>query len=143
MTWKDILAEEPFEGEHWEGVLDSETRDDKGWDTTPSLSPLSSDLEDADSISSVSYEGHRRTRRDTNGEPREDQEEPPVAGGPSAPGSSVPPHTHVHRKEFEELQAMQYWRTDWKGYVQPSKQFNIGDPSTLGESLLLPRLQRG
>lgn len=132
LTWKDILAEEPFEGEHWEGILDNKPHDDSDWENTPSLSPLSSDFEDARSVSSLSYDDGRRVHRGINHEHNEEGGELPTFEK-CTPGSNVPPHTYAHRKEFEELQAMQYWRTDWKGYVQPSKHFDIGDPSTLGE----------
>ncbi|KAF9450171.1 hypothetical protein P691DRAFT_665854 [Macrolepiota fuliginosa MF-IS2] len=143
LTWKDILAEEPFEGEHWEGIFDNKPRDEQGWDSTPSLSPLSSDLEDGDSMSSLSYEGHRRSRSIGHGSDENRGEDEGTER--SGLGSNVPPHTYAHRQEFEELQSMQYWRTDWKGYVRPSKQFDIGDPSTLGPALadVLARKQGG
>ncbi|KAJ3576249.1 hypothetical protein NP233_g563 [Leucocoprinus birnbaumii] len=146
LTWKDILAEEPFEGEHWEGILDDKPRDGQEWDSTPSLSPLSSDLEDADSISSLSYDERRRPRQSLDqqeGEHDEDEDMPPLER--ITPGSSAPPYTHSHRKEYENLREMQYWRGDWKGYSQPSRKFAIGDPSTLGPAFsdVLSRKQGG
>lgn len=140
LTWKDILAEEPFEGEHWEGILDTKPHDDHDWDSTPSLSPLSSDLEDTESLSN--YSDGRRPHRtfDRDSEDGNEEENEPRMVEEAAPGSSVPPHTYAHRREFEELQAIQYWRSEWKGYVQPSKRFNIGDPSTLGRCCFLTEM---
>jgi len=144
LTWKDILAEEPFEGEHWEGILNTKSVDEQGWDSTPSLSPFSSDFEDASPMLSLSYDGRRRRQGSHQkvseqyenshqkvSEQYENEDIPAVEK--VIPGSNVCPYTHVHRREYEDLLQMQYWRSDWKGYYQPSKQFDIGDPSTLGK----------
>jgi gamma-tubulin complex component 5 len=132
LTWKDILSEEPFEGEHWEGILDR-PGEEREWDSTPSLSPLSSDQEDDDSVSSLSERRGILLRNASR------EAECRIEGTGEYPadekitlGSNVPPHTHTHRKEFEELRKIQYWRKDWNGFSQPSKRFDIGDPSTLG-----------
>ncbi|KXN89493.1 Gamma-tubulin complex component 5 [Leucoagaricus sp. SymC.cos] len=131
LTWKDILAEEPFEGEHWEGIFDNSARKERGWDSTPSLSPLSSDIDGAESIQSFSDDGHRQLRRTIYKEATESSDDDYLPAERSTPGSTIPPHTHVHRKEYEDLREIQYWRRDWKGYPHSSKQFDIGDPSTL------------
>lgn len=77
-----------------------------------------------------------RKRRTSHGFDRflegSEEEEVPEIAEKNLPGSNIPPHTYAHRKEFEEMQAIQYWRREWKGFVPPSRQFNIGDPSTLG-----------
>ncbi|KAF5364157.1 hypothetical protein D9756_000312 [Leucocoprinus leucothites] len=146
LTWKDILAEEPFEGEHWEGILDQKPKDERDWDSTPSLSPLSSDLEDADSISSLGYDGRRHPRRSFNQQGSEHSEDEGIPTlEETMRGSRIPPHTHAHRKEYEDLREMQYWRKDWKSYPQPNKKFDIGDPSTLGPAFsdVLSRRQGG
>ncbi|KAF8961085.1 hypothetical protein BDZ97DRAFT_1921610 [Flammula alnicola] len=120
LTWADILAEEPFEGEHWEG--DRAERDE--WDSTPSLSPLNSDdliLDDEDdSLSSAGYE-----------EPASPISE--RAATPPEPANL--PYTYKHRKQFEELRAKQYWRDDWHTDASLVSRFDIGDPSTLGPNL--------
>ncbi|EKM79979.1 hypothetical protein AGABI1DRAFT_72727 [Agaricus bisporus var. burnettii JB137-S8] len=121
LTWKDILADEPFEGDHWEGILDpTTTPDDHDWDnsSTPSLSPMDSEPEDMEPLSSL-----------------EEGDEIEFVEESSMPGSNIPPHTYTHREEFEELQGMQYWRTEWKGFAQSNNRFDIGDPSTLGPAL--------
>ncbi|KAF8961118.1 Spc98 family-domain-containing protein [Flammula alnicola] len=135
LTWADILAEEPFEGEHWEGVYglppgsvrfttqkDRAERDE--WDSTPSLSPLNSDdliLDDEDdSLSSADYE-----------EPAS----PISERAPIPPEPANLPYTYKHRKQFEELRAKQYWRDDWHSDASLVSRFDIGDPSTLGPNL--------
>ncbi|EGO28082.1 hypothetical protein SERLADRAFT_447295 [Serpula lacrymans var. lacrymans S7.9] len=127
LTWKEILAEEPFEGQHWEGaygLLPGSTVED--WETrsggsTPSLSPLddSDDFEEA-SLSSLEYE-----------------EPSPIHQGnlsTSPKYKQSPHHTHLHRQDIEQLQSRQYWREGWQTDVDLTRPFNIGDASTLGKS---------
>ena len=139
MTWADILADEPFEGEHWEGVyglppgsvrLSSQTelRDREEWDSTPSLSPLNSDdlaLDEDSSLSCTDYEEPLST--------------PSVAPSPGLSASAVTklPHSYEHRRQFEELRAKQYWRDDWHTDAELQSDFDTGDPSTLGLFLTL------
>ena len=134
LTWADILADEPFEGEHWEGVyglppgtvrLSSQTepRDREEWDSTPSLSPLNSDdlaLDEDSSFSSADYE--------TPLSP------PSITLSAELSTSAVIklPHSYQHRRQFEELHAKQYWRDDWHTDAVLRSDFDIGDPSTLG-----------
>lgn len=137
LTWADILAEEPFEGEHWEGILapsagrvrsgsgkDKEVQDE--WDSTPSLSPLNSDDlaldDDDDSFSSADYDDI----------PSFASEQPAETLGPPSPAPLKPPSSFEHRKQFEELQGRQYWRDDWHTDAPLRSKFDIGDPSTLG-----------
>lgn len=134
MTWADILAEEPFEGEHWEGVYGlppgsvrlsshTEPRDREEWDSTPSLSPLNSDdlaLDEDNSFSSTDYE--------------EPLSPPSVMPSPRLSTSAVTklPHSYQHRRHFEELHAKQYWRDDWHTDADLRSDFDTGDPSRLG-----------
>lgn len=121
ITWKEILAEEPFEGQHWEGVFGLPAGSTvEGWETrsggsTPSLSPWDED----DSL-------------DSDGPPSFEDLPPPV----TTPGE---PHSHhrghhqkTHLELIERLKARQYWREDWKVDVDVSRPFDMGDPSTLG-----------
>ncbi|TFK43864.1 Spc98 family-domain-containing protein [Crucibulum laeve] len=140
LTWNDILAEEPFEGEHWEGVYGlphgsvrsssqkgKDSRDE--WGSTPSLSPLNSDdlaLDDDEEAPLSSLEPLS----------------PPSAGsGFHIPSDTQdtkrtkPPHTYAHRKDFEDLQAKQYWRKEWRTDINARRKFDIGDPSTLGPAM--------
>lgn len=121
LTWADILAEEPFEGEHWEGVFTAPNDGDE-WDSSPSLSPLNSDdlaLDEEDDQSS-------------------DHDRP---SSPVSPLShlSLPErrykdfaYTSDHREQFERLRSKQYWREDWHDDTHAETVFNIDDPSTLG-----------
>ena len=124
MTWAEILAEEPFEGEHWEGIYDGHQND---WDTTPSLSPLNSDdlaLDNDDSLSTSDYEVPASSLS------KQVEKEP----WPSTQAKANVPHTYVHRKAFEDLHARQYWRDGWTSDADPKRIFDLWDPSTLGLS---------
>ena len=124
LTWAEILAEEPFEGEHWEGIFTpSKNSQREEWDSSPSLSPLNSDDlaldEDNDELS--------------------DHEMP---SSPYSEPSSIPqpqtslenfPYTYEHRNQFEQLRNKQYWRNEWRIDGHDESGFDLGNPSTLGE----------
>ncbi|KAF8897878.1 Spc98 family-domain-containing protein [Infundibulicybe gibba] len=134
LTWADILAEEPFEGEHWEGVYGMPpgsiryTEGHKRWDaasggSTPSLSPLGSDDLELDVDDSISSSAYTDTHDENLPSPRLDNQ---------SGKQNIPPLTYAHRKAFEDLQAKQYWRPEWRGDADPNRPFDIGDSSTLG-----------
>ncbi|KAJ6583762.1 hypothetical protein B0H10DRAFT_1961990, partial [Mycena sp. CBHHK59/15] len=114
LTWAEILRDDPFEGEHWEGVYGlppgsvrntGSRRGSNSSSSNASLSPLNSDdleLDDEDEDDSFS-----------SLDPEEDAVDVPTRTAEI----SRPPHTYAHRKEFEQLQARQYWRDDyaWPG----------------------------
>ncbi|KAJ7047193.1 Spc98 family-domain-containing protein [Mycena alexandri] len=114
LTWADIFG-------------DDEALEAESSSSGASLSPLNSDdleLDDEDdSFSSI--------------EPEQDEEQ--VANMPPLipPLPSRAPHTYAHRKEFEQLQARQYWRDEyvWRGDKGKARAFDIGDASTLGPTL--------
>ncbi|CCM01742.1 uncharacterized protein FIBRA_03808 [Fibroporia radiculosa] len=128
LTWKDILAEEPFEGQHWEGaygLLPGSTVEDwyvHSGGSTPSLSPFDDDSDDLD-VSLLSAE--MLDDRETLPSPHMLKMEVPVP----------PRQTYSHRQDVEDLQAKQYWRTDWHTDANIMRPFNIGDASTLGPSI--------
>ncbi|KAF9235582.1 Spc98 family-domain-containing protein, partial [Melanogaster broomeanus] len=123
ITWKDILAEEPFEGEHWEGVYGLpagatvEGRETQSNGSTASLSPWDQDdsLDEDDSRSSLEDLPPSVVETATEPEPRQ-----PVN------------HLHNDRGTIEELKAQQYWRDNWRIDADVSRPFDLGDPSTLG-----------
>ncbi|KAJ3754228.1 Spc98 family-domain-containing protein [Lentinula raphanica] len=127
LTWKKILEEDPYEGDHWIGVPadDSESLDDL--DTSPSLSPLRSDdlaLDDTDS--------EKETFKDSDNTP---DINPPA--GVTVDVSHKPLYTtYAYRKELEDLRSKQYWQSDWRMSsaitLQKRGTFDIGDASTLG-----------
>ncbi|KAH9899569.1 Spc98 family-domain-containing protein [Cubamyces lactineus] len=133
LTWKDILSEEPFEGQHWEGVYGLPPGSTvEGWErrsdgSSPSLSPWDSesDLDGSHSSSELSTV----------------PETPPPApvrlqntGAPNTRGTTDPLNAYRHRQDVEELQARQYWRPDWRADVNLDKPFDIGDASSLAPS---------
>ncbi|KZT71569.1 hypothetical protein DAEQUDRAFT_749911 [Daedalea quercina L-15889] len=120
LTWKAILAEEPFEGEHWEGIFPRGTDDlldTHSGGSTPSLSPWDdSDIDESVSSSEVvdiTEAAHPRERVD------------------GSLKTYVPP-AYRHRQDVEDLQARQYWRTEWRTDASTARAFDIGDASTLG-----------
>ena len=154
LTWAAIVAEEPFEGEHWEGVYGlppgfvrksqdgtkhfydkDKERERLDWDSrwsTPSLSPLKSDdldLEsDEDAEEDTSINGLSADEDAAFGATE-------LETGLGERGAKmVPPYTHAHRKDFEALKARQYWREDQKGetIAVGKEKFDMGDASTLG-----------
>ncbi|KAJ7506637.1 Spc98 family-domain-containing protein [Mycena galericulata] len=115
LTWADIFGDDD--------PLEVET---SGSSSGASLSPLDSDdleLDDEDdSFSSLDP----------------DDDPVPQALPPRTAEPSRPPHTYAHRKEFEEVQARQYWRDDyvWRGDAKgKARAFDLGDASTLGPAL--------
>lgn len=128
LTWKDILAEEPFEGQHWEGAYNlppGSTVED--WDThsggsTPSLSPWDDSDDPDESLSSSDSLA-------PTAEP--DQ----LDAAQKSISSSHPRMAFGHRQDVEQLQARQYWRPGWRPDIPISQRFDIGDASTLGPSL--------
>ncbi|KAJ7256514.1 Spc98 family-domain-containing protein [Mycena haematopus] len=117
----------PPAGLTWADIFGDDAREAGSSSSGASLSPLNSDdLEldddDEDSFSSLDPEDVAPP-------------ETPLSVAINEP--SRPPHTYAHRKEFEQLQARQYWR---EGYVWPgdkgkARAFDIGDASTLGPAL--------
>ena len=138
LTWADILAEEPFEGQHWEGayglppgaVRGAEHLDGDESDSSPSLSPWD-DEDDLDNDSSSPW--------DTSSELEEQLPTPAqdTALDTSTERFSRQIALYSHRDEVEGLQATQYWRSDWRGNARLDRPFDIGDPSTLREYLIL------
>ncbi|KAK0453073.1 Spc98 family-domain-containing protein [Armillaria borealis] len=126
LTWKKILEEEPFEGEHWEGVYGLPPGSVKNWHEPDSQSDVSSVLSlDSDDLDLDDSSESLPT--------------PPRSPSPSPPIGKPTHDVRVsisHRKEVEDLQSRQYWRTEWKIPTEGiSTKFDIGDASTLGPTL--------
>ncbi|KAL4076383.1 Spc98 family-domain-containing protein [Scleroderma yunnanense] len=128
ITWKDILVEEPFEGQHWEGVYGLPPGSTvEGWETrstgsTSSLSPW-------DESDSLEGEDEVELQRSLH-EPTQSAE------APDPLWKNVHHHIHNDLAIVEELKAQQYWRDDWRIGIDVSRPFDIGDPSTLGPAML-------
>lgn len=124
LTWKDILAEEPFEGQHWEGAYGLPPGSTiENWDahsggSTPSLSPLDDSDDLDDSLSSL----ESSEVLDVVSTPETSTQRPVFESRP----------TYGHRKEFEDLRSRQYWRAEWRIDTPLTRPFNLADASTLG-----------
>ncbi|KAF9026563.1 hypothetical protein BDZ89DRAFT_1134747 [Hymenopellis radicata] len=125
LTWKKILEDDPFEGEHWEGVYGM-----------PPGSIKNQREPDSDSDASSLWSLHSDDidiERSSPTPPRSPSPTSSPAFTPSLPDIRL---SVLHRKEVEDLQARQYWRSDWRMPVQGmSTRFDIGNASTLGPTL--------
>lgn len=126
LTWEKILAEEPFEGQHWEGVYGLPPGSTvEGWEvksgeSTPSLSPIEDSDDPDDTFSSSDFVDYNERGAADYG-----SEDPSSAGITSH-------QMYTHREDMENLRARQYWRSDWYTDANVHRPFNIGDASTLG-----------
>ncbi|TBU41458.1 Spc98 family-domain-containing protein [Dichomitus squalens] len=130
LTWKDIFAEEPLEGQHWEGayglppgttVENWETRSDG---SSPSLSPWDSDsdLDESRPASRLSDVPETPPTPPTEGtDPEVPRLDPPLD----------PMNAYRHRQDVEELHSRQYWRSDWRSDASVHQQFDLGNASSL------------
>lgn len=112
------MREEPFEGDHWVGILD------------PASDESSEDITDDD------MEDLERNSLDTLSDPSLPSPPPPQALPLPLPLPLAKPtaDTYHHRASLEALQARQYWRPEWRTDASPRKEFNLGDAATLGPS---------
>jgi gamma-tubulin complex component 5 len=128
ISWKSILDEEPFEGQHWEGIYGLPPGSTvEGWETrsldsTPPYSPLplgdlseiSPSLSSTDSLPSV---------------------EAKFSLNPDADSARMATTSSFgHRQLIEDLQRRQYWRAEWQTDAASSSSFAIKNASSLGTS---------
>jgi len=146
LTWAEILAEEPFHGQHWEGVYGLPPGSTiEGWEaqssgTSPSLSPWDDDMDTnrGDDSDSLSLAGSVTSMQlEENDGPLR------IEGGRDDDYAVLEdvPEFYKHRKEFEELQARQYWKPEWRMQADLDRPFSLSDHSTLAPSL--DRMQKG
>ena len=134
ISWKDILDEEPFEGQHWEGVYGLppgstvEGWESKSLDSTPPYSPLL--LEDLGDLtpSPSSIDSPLAIQAELSLNP--DVDFPNMANTSS----------FGHRQSIEDLQRRQYWRTEWQTDASLTPSFAIENASSLGK-LFYPRVR--
>ncbi|KAH9999974.1 hypothetical protein BJV77DRAFT_975603, partial [Russula vinacea] len=129
ISWKTILDEEPFEGQHWEGIYGLPPGSTvEGWETrsldsTPPYSPLplgdpsdlSPSVSSTDSLPSV--EAKSSLNQDVD----------------LARMATV--SSFGHRQLIEDLQRRQYWRTEWQTDAASASSFAIKNASSLGPSV--------
>lgn len=124
-SWKSILDEEPFEGQHWEGVYGLPPGSTvEGWETrsldsTPPFSPLL--LDDFGVVSPLSS---------TDSLPASDTVPSIDLNADSVHVSSS--STFGHRQLIEDLQRRQYWRAEWQTDASLTCPFTIKDAPSLG-----------
>ena len=125
-SWKSILDEEPFEGQHWEGVYGLppgstvEGWETKSLDSTPPFSPLL--LDDFGAVSPLSS---------TDSLPAASEAEPSMdLNADSVHVSSG--STFGHRQLIEDFQRRQYWRAEWQTDASLTRPFTVKDASSLG-----------
>jgi gamma-tubulin complex component 5 len=131
VSWKTILDEEPFEGQHWEGVYGLPHGSTiEGWETrsldsTPPYSPLPLDnfsdfspsISSVDSLPAVEAEPSNRHAHSDH---------------------MTKLSTFGHRQLVEDLQGRQYWRTEWRTDASLKVSFAMRDGTTLGTLLRVP-----
>ena len=113
LTWEKILADDPFEGDHWKNPFDQPAEDD-----------------DSDNWSQIEQE-----------DSLQEATQSPLLASPSASEISEPASTaedaEVLIDPIADLLEKQYWRDDWKSPLNENRALDLGDPSTLGK--ILPR----
>jgi gamma-tubulin complex component 5 len=134
LTWQGILAEEPFEGQHWEGVYGLppgstvENWESRSNDSSLSLSPWD-DVSEDQGEDSLSYAGSSRSVSDEDDDASVESDNK-LKGQFAA--TKVVAQPYSHRDALEELKSRQYWRPEWRINADLSRPFSLGDPSTLG-----------
>ncbi|KIO31078.1 hypothetical protein M407DRAFT_19953 [Tulasnella calospora MUT 4182] len=111
LTWEDILAEEPFEGEHWRMPPSPSSSSLSSWSDLPSKQQLV-DSEDSTSAAEDSISSESPDLRPDEGE----------ASNKGEPNDDP-------QGTIDALQQQQYWTNQSPLKDTP---FNLGDPSTLG-----------
>ncbi|CCO30051.1 hypothetical protein BN14_04075 [Rhizoctonia solani AG-1 IB] len=126
--WKQVLEEEPLEGDHWKTPWD-----DDDWDARTLSSHPSMELESRGSVSSP------ESSRENEASVIENNEEEEVKGPPnpfSYMGTSHQHNLNDAHNVYEALCADQYWRPQYVNDAakRAEKEFNVNDPATLGPS---------
>ncbi|CAE6366359.1 unnamed protein product [Rhizoctonia solani] len=126
--WKQVLEEEPLEGDHWKTPWD-----DEDWDAKTLSSHPSMELESKESLSSLESTGEDGASVIERNE-EEEEKEPPNPFSYTDP-SRQHSLNNAHNM-YEALCADQYWRSQYVNDAarRAEKEFNINDPATLGPS---------
>ncbi|KAF8743428.1 Spc97 / Spc98 family, partial [Rhizoctonia solani] len=126
--WKQVLEEEPLEGEHWKTPWD-----DEDWDTKTLSSHPSMELESRESLSSPEPAAEDRASLIESNEGDEDEGRP----NPFSYADFTQQRTlNDAHNLYEALCADQYWRPRYVNEAarRAEKEFNVNDPATLGPS---------
>ncbi|KZT50429.1 hypothetical protein CALCODRAFT_188828 [Calocera cornea HHB12733] len=126
LTWETIMAEEPFEGEHWEGA-DSKPQSKKAkrrtssWSSSDSLSELSDD-DRLQSPSSSPPTTHAPSEK------RVDESEDFVSASELAAARA--------QMELDEMLDRQYWKEHWRIDGDLDGPFDLSKAETLEPTLM-------
>lgn len=124
------MKEEPFEGEHWEGVFSAGNPQDG--DTSPSeASERTSEMEDDLSHSGVSEESMSSFSSPPAGLTRV------LAGDMPTQSEYFHGSSMESRQIVERLREKQTWREEFSMDVKWNRPFNSADPSTLASAVSL------
>lgn len=130
------MKEEPFEGEHWEGVF-SPGRAYDG-DTSPS----SASEPDSEAGDDLSHSGDTHDSMTSFSSPSAPLGQ--ILTGPLSTQSDYFRGSSLESRELmERLRERQNWREEWDMGVKWNRPFNIADPSTLAAAvsrIMEPRL---
>ncbi|THH11716.1 hypothetical protein EW145_g475 [Phellinidium pouzarii] len=139
LTWADILKEEPFEGQHWQGAYGmppgsmAEQWEGEGSSDSSTLSPVS-DSSSMDALSEVfsvfdtSASVDLSVRSITSPPPRMRTSQYSTQEERVAESLRL-------RNELETLQGQQYWRNSWHTDAEIERDFYLSEPSTLVSAL--------
>lgn len=129
LTWAQIMEEEPFEGDHWDGIFSKPSMLDG--DTSPSLTPSESELVSEDELS------EQATPEDLIANQSSLRIPSHLTFG------NVPPSQSDYfrgsslqtREAVEKLRSKQNWRVEWQPDAEWNRPFNLADPSTLAAAV--------
>jgi gamma-tubulin complex component 5 len=120
------MEEEPFEGDHWDGIFSKPSSGTILHDLSPSLSPSELDSVPDEDLSDSSLSEELITEHSSSPKTLHHA----VNGMPSHSeyfrGSSL-----ESREAIESLRSKQNWRPEWRSDADWNRPFNIADPSTL------------
>ncbi|KAG8860524.1 hypothetical protein FRB96_003778 [Tulasnella sp. 330] len=117
LTWADIVADEPFEGQHWDMISSHSTSSDESWsddDRTKDTLHAIIDFPDTPSSQDPTFQS-----TESSGE---------------SEGEDLP-LKDLGASLVETLRREQYWTEGWRSDIDVSKPFHMGDPSTLAPAI--------
>ncbi|KZO98172.1 hypothetical protein CALVIDRAFT_597152 [Calocera viscosa TUFC12733] len=126
LTWETIMAEEPFEGQHWEDAQSNPQsrkakRRTSSWSSSNSLSDLSDD-DHLQSVSSSPPTTHAPSEK------RVDDTEDFVSSSELAAVRS--------QMELDEMLGRQYWKAHWRIDVDLDAPFDLSNAETLAPTFM-------
>ncbi|KDQ64207.1 hypothetical protein JAAARDRAFT_219284 [Jaapia argillacea MUCL 33604] len=130
LTWKEIIQDEPFEGDHWAGIFDEEEGSED--------SELSDWGEERDrDIDTDTDFGFGLRGRGESVSSLDPEEVHPIPNHKNLEEERDPRRSWAHRQGVEEMKEGQYWRDEWVSDVDSrgERVFDIGDSSTLGPAM--------